>query len=174
VVDREILVADLGTGSGAIALSVAVECPRTRVMATDRSPDALAVARANLAGVGRAATRVTLHEGSWFDALPDAVVGSIDVVVANPPYIGDDEQLPEVVDRWEPASALRAGPSGTEDLDAIVDDVDRWLGPAGVVVLEMAPHQTAALAARCEGRGLSATVHADLSGRDRAVVARRV
>ena len=83
--DREVVVVDLGTGSGAIALSVAVECPRTRVFATDVSADALAVARANLAGAGRAAARVSLHEGNWFEALPEALQGAVDVVVSNPP-----------------------------------------------------------------------------------------
>ncbi len=172
-VEREILVVDLGTGSGAIALAVATECPRARVMATDRSLEALALARANLAGIGQGATRVTLHEGRWFAALPDAVAGSVDVVVANPPYVADDEVLPAVVAEWEPAMALRAGPTGTEDLEAIVDEVERWLAPEGCVVLEMAPHQTEAVAARLEAIGMATEIHADLSGRDRAVVARR-
>ena len=171
--EREVVVVDLGTGTGAIALSIAVECPRARVIATDRSADALALARANLAGIGRAATRVSLHEGSWFDAVPDAVAGAVDVIVANPPYVADDEELPEVVEQWEPASALRAGPSGTEDLEAIVADASRWLTPDGSVVLERAPHQTAAIAERLVALGFDAFVHADLAGRDRAVVGRR-
>ena len=78
-IERELLVADLGTGSGAIGLSIASECPSTRVLATDVSAEALQVARANLAGIGRAASRVSLHEGSWFDALPASVRGSLDV-----------------------------------------------------------------------------------------------
>lgn len=169
--DREVLVADLGTGSGAIALSIAAECAQARVLATDRSPDALAVARANLAGLGRAAARVSLHEGSWFEALPPAVEGSLDVVVANPPYLADTEELPPVVAEWEPASALRAGSDGLDDLRVIVDEVGRWLAVDGAVVLEMAPAQTAVVAGWCHAAGLSTTVHQDLAGRDRAVVA---
>jgi release factor glutamine methyltransferase len=170
---REVLVVDLGTGSGAIALAVATECPRARVLAVDVAPDALALARANLAGIGRAATRVSLHEGSWFDALPSAVVGSVDVIVANPPYVADDEELPPVVDDWEPTGALRAGPRGLDDLVCIVDGADRWLTPDGVVVLEMAPHQTARIADRLATSGFTASIHRDLAGRDRAVVGRR-
>ena len=170
---RDVVVADLGTGSGAIGLAVASECAAARVLATDASADALAVARANLAGLGRAAGRVSLHEGSWFDALPDSVRGAIDVLISNPPYIGDDEVLPEVVGAWEPASALRAGPVGDEDLQTIVRGADEWLTADGVVVLEMAPDQTAPIAARFQTDGWQASVHQDLAGRDRAVVARK-
>ncbi|MEL0000489.1 MAG: HemK/PrmC family methyltransferase, partial [Acidimicrobiaceae bacterium] len=136
---REVVVADLGTGSGAIGFAIATECLAARVLATDRSPDALAVARANLAGLGRAAGRVSLHEGPWFDALPMSVRGAIDVLVSNPPYIGDDEELPAVVGEWEPSEALRAGPVGDEDLQTILHGADEWVAPGGAVVLEMAP-----------------------------------
>lgn len=170
---QEVLVADLGTGSGAIALSVAVEVPRARVYATDVSPDALAVARANLAGLGRAATRVTLAEGSWFEALPGSLRGTLDVVVSNPPYVAADEPLPDEVEKWEPALALRAGPDGTEHLRAIVAGAAHWLAPDGVLVLEMAPHQVAPLAASCRAAGFEPAVHVDLSGRERAIVGRR-
>jgi len=172
-IQREVLVADLGTGTGVIALSIATECPRSRVLATDISPDALAVARANLTGIGRASTRVTLHEGDWFDALPHAVRGSLDVIVSNPPYISDAEVLPAVVADHEPASALRSGPIGTEFLGRIIDDAGEWLGPDGALVLEMAPMQTEEIAARAKLRGYKTSIHSDLSGRARAVVARR-
>lgn len=172
-VDRELLVADLGTGSGAIALSIAAECWSTRVLATDSSPDALAVARANLTGIGRAATRVSMHEGSWFDALPSAVEGSLDVIVANPPYVTDDEVLPPVVADWEPSMALRAGPDGLDDLRHIVAEAPRWLAPAGVLVLEMAPDQTETVAQWAQQATMTPTIHVDLAGRPRAVVARK-
>ena len=110
---RAPLVVDLGTGSGAIALSIAVEVPGADVWATDVSADALAVARANLAGLGgRAATRVRLVEGSWFDALPEAFRGQVHLLVSNPPYVADGETLPAEVADWEPPGALRAGPHG--------------------------------------------------------------
>jgi release factor glutamine methyltransferase len=170
---REVVVADLGTGSGALGFAIATECAAARVLATDRSPDALAVARANLAGLGRAAGRVSLHEGSWFDALPMSVRGAIDVLVSNPPYIGDDEELPAVVGEWEPLEALRAGPVGDEDLRTIFHGADDWVAPGGAVVLEMAPDQTAVIADRFREAGWQASIHGDLAGRDRAVVARK-
>jgi len=170
-VERELLVADLGTGTGAIGLSIAAECSTARVIVTDASPDALAVARANLTGIGRAATRVSLHEGSWFDALPAAAEGSLDLIVSNPPYVADHEDLPELVDHWEPRNALRAGPDGLDDLRHIVEHAPRWLGPTGTLVLEMAPHQTDVVAEMARDVGLSPSIHPDLAGRARAVVA---
>lgn len=169
----ELLVADLGTGTGAIALAVAVERPRARVWATDVSPEALAVARANLSGVGRAATRVTLREGSWFDALDDELRGRLDLVVSNPPYVGADEELPDEVVRWEPATALVAGPTGGEALAVIVDEALRWLAPGGALVVELAPAQCPAVADRAARGGyVDVAVGRDLAGRDRLVVAR--
>lgn len=169
----EVVVADLGTGSGAIALSIASECPQAQVLATDASADAIAVATANLAGLGRDATRVSLHHGDWFAALPEAVEGALDIIIANPPYVTEGEALPAAVDDWEPRSALRSGPEGLDDLRTIVDGAPRWLAPDGVLVLEMAPHQTERVAAWCRAGGFEPEVRSDLAGRDRAVIARR-
>ncbi|MDE0067816.1 MAG: peptide chain release factor N(5)-glutamine methyltransferase [Acidimicrobiaceae bacterium] len=166
-------VADLGTGSGAIALSIAVECPGARVYATDVSKDALAVARANLAGIGSAARSVSLHHGDWFEALPDELQGTLDVVVSNPPYVSESEGLPAVVADWEPPTALWADSEGFADLRSIVTQAPRWLAPRGVVVLEMSPPQTSTVQRWCRDLGWQATVHPDLNGRPRAVVARR-
>ena len=130
-VERQPLVADLGTGSGAIALSIASECQSARVLATDVSAEALQVARANLTGIGRAASRVSLHHGSWFDALPASVKGSIDVLVSNPPYVTDTEDLPAVVADWEPPTALRAGGDGLDDLTEIVAGADTSVRACG-------------------------------------------
>jgi len=169
-----LLAADLGTGSGAIALALVSEEERVAVWATDASGDALDVARANLAGTGRPAARVRLARGSWFDALPPDLRGTLDVVVSNPPYVADHESLPRVVADWEPAHALVAGPEGTEAHDVIVGQAPDWLRPDGSLVLELAPHQAAAVTdlARDAGFG-EVAVHADLAGRDRVLVARR-
>lgn len=166
---------DLGTGSGAIALSLATELPRSEVWAVDESADALAVARANTAAVGGfAATRVTMLEGSWYESLPPGLRGSFDLVVSNPPYVADDEDLPPVVGEWEPRGALRSGPTGLEDVELVLRGAPDWLRPGGVVVVEMAPHQTAAAADVALAAGLCAVeVAPDAVGRDRAVVARR-
>jgi release factor glutamine methyltransferase len=172
---RRPLVADLGTGSGAIALSIAVEVSTARVWATDISEDALAVARANLAGVGSpAAVRVRMASGRWFDALPGALRGQFDVVVSNPPYVASGEGLPAEVADWEPPSALVAGPHGTEAIAEIVAGAGRWLAPGGAVVVEIAPHQAedAAELARRAGFG-EVEIRPDLTGRARVLVARR-
>jgi release factor glutamine methyltransferase len=174
--DRLVAV-DLGTGSGAIALSLAAERPRLEVWATDVSPGALDVAGANLAGLGgRAALRVRLSQGSWWAALPDALRGGVDLVVSNPPYISSGEMTTlgaEVVD-WEPRLSLEAGPSGLEALGEILSGATAWLRPGGAVVVELAPHQSTMAAQRAREAGLVvAGVRCDLAGRDRALVARR-
>jgi release factor glutamine methyltransferase len=171
--DRPAVVVDLGTGTGAIALSIAAERPRAEVWATDASTDALAVARANLAGLGRPAERVRLVEGWWYDALPDELAGTVDVVVSNPPYVAADEVLPPEVLDWEPSDALVAGPSGLEAVEVILDRAAHWLAPRGSVVIELAPPQGDAAIDRAAHAGLDAVVHPDLAGRSRVLVARR-
>lgn len=167
------LVVDLGTGSGAIALSVAVEVLEAQVWATDRSADALAVARANLAGIGRAGARVRLEEGNWFDALPGLLRGRVDLVVSNPPYVADSEVLPEEVASWEPTSALFSGPTGLESVTEILEAAPGWLARPGACVVEIAPHQADAVVALAYDAGfVEAKVHPDLAGRPRALVAR--
>lgn len=168
---------DLGTGSGAIALSLARERTHIDVWATDGSAEALEVARANLAGLaGFAATRVRLVEGDWWDALPADLRGRVDLVVSNPPYISSAEMagLDAEVRDWEPTGALEAGPAGTEAVAAILSGAGRWLGERGVAVVEIAPHQAGPaieLARRCGFAEVE--VRPDLAGRDRALVARR-
>lgn len=102
---HEVTVVDLGTGSGAIGPTVAAERPGTDVWLIDRSPDALAVARANLSGLGMSGGRVGVVEGSWFDPLP-VDLEEWHVVITNPPYIAASEDLDRSVADWEPASAL--------------------------------------------------------------------
>ena len=169
--------ADLGTGSGAIALSLAAEAPGIQVWATDLSEEALAVARANLAGLGGwAATRVTLAAGSWFDALPGRLRGGIDLIVANPPYVSEGEvsALPPEVACWEPRGALVAGPTGLEAVAAILKGAPAWLGEPGTAVIEVAPHQADAAAARARSEGFGEVeVRPDLARRLRVLVARR-
>jgi len=168
------LVVDLGTGSGAIAISVALEVPAARVWGTDRSEDALAVARANLAGMGgRVAPRVRLAAGDWFAALPGELRGKIDLVVANPPYVGAAEELPAEVADWEPAGALVAGPTGLEAIAEIIATAPAWLRRPGTVVIEIAPHQAEQAVALAGAGGFTGVdVRPDLAGRLRALVGR--
>ena len=171
------LVADLGTGSGAIALAIATECPRAEVWATDLSEDALAVASANLAGLGtKAAGRARLVQGSWWHALPGSLKGTLDLAVTNPPYVAEGElaTLPPEVSRWEPLQALVAGRSGLEALSAIAAEAPAWLGPRAALVAEIAPHQDRAAVGLAYSAGFEeAFVKPDLTGRPRVLVARR-
>ncbi len=180
---------DLGTGSGAIALSLAVEGPRTgqpvEVWATDASTDALEVARANLRALastdGAAAGRVTVVEGSWFEALPTELSRRVDLIVSNPPYVTEEEydSLDPGVRDWEPVRALvagrgRGGVAGMSDIEQVVAGASRWLRPSGALVVELAPSQAYASidAARRAGFSQVGTAR-DLVGRVRMLVAVR-
>lgn len=167
---------DLGTGSGAIALSLAVEVRDLDVWATERSPEAARLARANLAGLGgRPATRVRIVEGSWFEPLDTTMHGTFDLIVANPPYLADHEldSLDSSVRDYEPHESLFAGPTGTEDLRFIADQARVWLRSGGTLALEMSPWQTRELQEFVTSLGYAhATVHNDLEGLERCIVAR--
>lgn len=171
---RAMVVVDLGTGSGAIGLSIAQERERVEVWLTDASAEALDVARANLAGLGRAATRVTIAPaGEWFAALPNDLRGRVDLIVSNPPYVAIGDELPTVVRDWEPASALFSGVDGLDDLRTIIAEAPSWLAPGAGLVVELAPMQAAAVAALFVDAGfVDVRIHADLSGRERCVLGR--
>lgn len=172
--EDRVLVIDLGTGSGAIGLSVAAEVERADVWITDRSADALAVARSNLAGIGRAATRVRVVEGSWFDPLPVDLRGTVDVIVSNPPYIALDDDVEESVRKWEPSSALFAGREGLDDIRLILDEAITWLCPGGALIIEMDSRQISVVRDLAVALGyVDLETHVDLAGRDRALLARR-
>jgi len=169
---HRVVAADLGTGSGAIGLSLAVELG-AEVWAADLSADALDVARANLSGIGMwAATRVRMVQGSWWSALPGALRGALDLVVSNPPYIADDELLPREVDDHEPRLALRAGPRGMDAVSEIVAGARDWLSAGGILVVELDPRQAATVVSLAGAAGATRVeIRTDALGRDRAVVA---
>jgi release factor glutamine methyltransferase len=171
---RPITVVDLGTGSGAIGLALADELPVTGVTVwlVDDDPDAIDVARANLAGIGRRAANVRIAEGSWFDALPMGTV--VDVAVSNPPYVADDSpELDRSVREWEPAHALFAGDDGLAAIRELVTAAPAWIRPGGWLVLEIGADQGSVVEALLQGRGFDRIeIKPDLNGRDRVAIAR--
>jgi release factor glutamine methyltransferase len=169
------VVVDLGTGSGAIGLSIAFELPPdyATVWITDVSSDALDVARANLAGIGRAGAGVRVAQGDWYSALPESLRGTLHVVVANPPYIAhDDPEVDDVVARHEPPAALFTGDDGLAALRSIIIGAPEWLRVGGTLVVEIGHRQGDAVREMCKMAGLhDVEVRRDLAGRDRIVTA---
>jgi len=172
------LVVDLCTGSGAIALSIADEVPQARVVAVELDPAAVAWAAENVRRLGLA-ERVDLRAGDAIRAdghvLAD-LVGMVDVLVANPPYIPPDAEPtePEVRDH-DPALALYGGgDDGLATARGVIAAAERLLRPGGVFVMEHGDRQGPATRALLAGPGWSdVTTQRDLAGRDRALLARR-
>ena len=131
-VEDEFHVLDLGTGSGAIALAIASERPRCRITASDTSPRALAVARANAERL--TIPNVSFREGSW---LTPFSTERFDIIVANPPYVAEhDLHLEEGDLPAEPRSALVAGPTGLEMIGAIIDEANRHMRDEAWLLIE--------------------------------------
>jgi release factor glutamine methyltransferase len=172
-----IVCADLGTGSGAIGLSLATELPLdgVTVWMTDLSSEALDVARANAAGVGRAAANVRLAQGEWFDALPGELCGGLAMIVSNPPYVAaDDHDLESIVRDWEPAVALFGGADGLDEIRDLVAGARLWLRPGGWLVIEIGAGQSRRVADLLHTAGFDdISTKVDMNGLDRIAVARR-
>lgn len=172
---RDNLVAvDVGTGSGAIALALATEGPFARVVATDVQAGALAAARENHALAAPAAP-VEFRHG---DLLAPVRGESFDVVVSNPPYVGDEEAAaldPEVRD-WEPRTALFAGVGGMDVIHRLVPQAAEVLKPGGLLAMEIGAAQGRAVCRVIEATNAfgAPRVRPDLAGRDRIVLAERL
>ncbi|MGA1437300.1 MAG: peptide chain release factor N(5)-glutamine methyltransferase [Ilumatobacteraceae bacterium] len=167
-------VIDLGTGSGAIGLSLAYELPLdgTSVWITDVSADALDVARANLAGIGRPARNVTLLESSWFNAVPAEL--QADVIVSNPPYIAEGSRnIERSVNDYEPAIALYSETDGLGAIREIIQHAGAYLKPGGVLVLEIGFDQASAVRKLLVEHGFAdEEVRVDAFGKDRIAIGR--
>ena len=168
-------VADMGTGSGAIGLSMAAELPLegTTVWITDLSEDALAVASANITGIGRAARNVRASMGSWFEALPPGE--RFDVIVSNPPYVAEGSpDLEQSVGEWEPVEALLSGTDGLDAIRELVAGATAHLKQGGWLVLEIGADQGEAVRALLRESGYgSVEIRKDLAGRDRIAIGKR-
>ena len=167
---------DVGTGSGAIALALASEGSFARVIATDVSLDALAVARTNVKRcAGELRAPVELRHGSLLSAVPERGLG---VVVSNPPYISLDEaaSLPPPVRDWEPAVALFSSDGGMGTTAALVRCAADSLAPRGLLALEVDARRASLAAQLLASHGAygDIRVERDLTGRERFVVARRL
>jgi len=161
-------VADLGTGSGAIALALASERAHWRIVATDRSPAALAIARGNALRLGL--HNVEFRLGEWCAPLAGQ---RLRLIASNPPYVAaGDPALAEPTLQYEPHAALCPGPSGLEALAAIAEQARAHLHAGGWLVLEHGADQAAALAHRLVALGYAhVRCHRDLAGRDRVTEA---
>jgi release factor glutamine methyltransferase len=173
----EPLVVDLGSGSGALALAIAQECPRARVTAVERDPQALAWTRHNAAARTAAGDPpVTVVEGDMTDGrLLTELDGRVDVVVSNPPYVPDGAGLPREVADHDPPLALWGGPDGLDIVRGLLVTAARLLHPGGWLGIEHADQQGGALPAlvRASGGWVHVEDHADLTGRPRYTTARR-
>jgi release factor glutamine methyltransferase len=161
------VVVDLCTGSGALALALKSAFPGAAVFATDVSEAAVEVANEN-----KLRNRLDIYValGHLYDPLPASLLGEVDLLVANPPYVseGEFEELPEDV-RKEPKVALVAGNTGLEVIQAIGAEAANWLRPGGVLVCEIGEKQ--GISAASSFIDLPTVVRKDLAGRDRYVVA---
>lgn len=160
-------VADLGTGSGAIALALAYERPHAQVIATDASTGALAVARANARALRLA--NIEFRHGDWLAPLAGE---RFDLIASNPPYIADDD--PHLQDlRYEPGSALASGADGLDAIRVIARDAPVYLVPGGWLMLEHGWEQGAAVRALLSAAGfIQVSTERDLEDRDRVTLGR--
>ena len=174
----EPVVADLGTGSGAIGLAIAQEVPSALVHAVEADPLALQWTRRNIdrcaAAAPHTAGRVHLHEEDFGRALPE-LDGAVDLVITNPPYIPVGASVPPEVGEYDPAAALWGGSDGLDAVRVIERTAGRLLRPGGLVAVEHgAPQGAAVYWVFSEEQGWRETRnHQDLAGRDRFVTAAR-
>jgi release factor glutamine methyltransferase len=157
---------DLGTGPGTLLLAALDQWPGASGLGVDMSDTALAIARDNAARLGMT-SRASFVAGNW----AAGITGPFDLILANPPYIGIGESLPEEVRGHEPAMALFAGVDGLDDYLVIAPQLPALLAPGGAAILEIGSTQGDAVTALLVAQGLSVMPRNDLGGRPRALVA---
>lgn len=172
--DREVLVADVGTGSGAIGVSIAHYMPKAKVFATDRDEGALGVARTN-AKIHGVEDRVQFLKGDMFSAFGDQFIGMFDAVISNPPYIptGEIDILSTDVSKYEPRAALDGGEDGLDFYKEISSKGHLFLKDDGFIALEVGYGQALPVSKILQNRGGYADICSieDLSGIERVVIA---
>ncbi|MBU3591448.1 peptide chain release factor N(5)-glutamine methyltransferase [Polynucleobacter sp. 78F-HAINBA] len=163
---------DLGTGSGAIALSIASAAPLASVIATDQSAEALVIAQQNAQSLALSA-QIQFAQGSWYEAISPQ--NQFDVIVSNPPYIASqDSHLGQGDLRFEPESALTDYGSGLSCLQAIISGAGKFLKSGGLIAVEHGYDQSEAVVDLMKEVGLiDVQVHQDLAGHCRAASGRK-
>ena len=162
-------VLDCGTGSGCLLLSVLHGLPQAQGVGIDRSPAALAIARANAESLGLA-TRARMVLADWQQAgWADELGGPFDLILANPPYVEEEAALSPSVRDHEPAGALFSGPEGLDDYRVLIPQLPALLAPNGVALVEIGFTQAQAVAQIAQDAGLSSQLHHDLAGRPRVL-----
>ena len=159
-------VLDLGTGPGTLLLAALDQWPAATGVGVDASDAALAYVERNAAALGLAA-RASWRRGDWADGMKER----FDLILANPPYIGEDEPLPDEVRAHEPAEALFAGADGLDAYRALAPMLSPLLAPGGIACIEIGATQAGAVRALLEAQGLRTRLHQDLAGRDRCIAA---
>lgn len=157
-------VLDLGTGSGALLLAALDQWPAATGVGLDASPEALAIADANVRRLGMTA-RARIALGDW-----NGTGETFDLVLCNPPYVSEAADLPAEVRDWEPAGALFAGSDGLDDYRTIAPVLGRQLAPDGVACVEIGADQGDSAATLFRDQHLRVVVRQDLAGRDRCLV----
>ncbi|MDG2534803.1 peptide chain release factor N(5)-glutamine methyltransferase [Sphingomonas sp. HITSZ_GF] len=156
---------DLGTGPGTLLLAALAEWPEAQGLGIDASEAALGYAGRNAVALGMEA-RARFMPGDWTQGLD----GRFDLILANPPYIGTDEALPEQVRAYEPGAALFAGAEGLDDYRRIIPDLRRLLAPGGAAVIEIGWTQAESVSAIARKCGFAVTLYKDLGERPRALL----
>ncbi len=170
-------IADIGTGCGNIAISLAANSPRAALWATDISPEALEIARKNAARIG-VSDRITFLLGDLYRPLLEAGLGGqLDVVCSNPPYVSDGQwdRLSAEIRDHEPEIALKAGPDGLKYLNPLIEGAPELLTPGGWLLLEIGDDQAAAVRGAVAQRGglEDCVIYRDYRGRDRLLAAKK-
>lgn len=160
-IHNEISVIDLGAGSGALSLAIATEAPRSRVIAVEKSPEAIQWLKKNVAKISE---NVRVVEGDVAEVLPGV---KCDIVIANPPYIPNTQTLPRDVAEHEPHIALFGGETGMELPQIFINAAARLLKSGGVLAIEHTEEQGAAIDAVLSREFNEIVLHQDLTGRPR-------